>query len=65
MRPVYFTICHAIVTHPDWGTIAEMRVEKGIHGHALLSPCTNFPTGFSTNVRNIFFKCQPNIKLDT
>ena len=34
MKPVYFPICCAIVTHPDKWTIIELRIEKSIHCHA-------------------------------
>ena len=34
MKPVYFSICRAIVTHPDQWAIAELRIEKSIHYHA-------------------------------
>ena len=28
MKPDYFSICRAIVTHPDHWTIIELRIEK-------------------------------------
>ena len=34
MKPVYFSICCEIVTHPDQWTILELRIEKSIHNHA-------------------------------
>ena len=34
MKPVYFSICRAIVTHPNQCTIVELRIEKGIYEHA-------------------------------
>ena len=34
MKPAYFSISRAIVTHPDHWTIVKLRIEKGIHDHA-------------------------------
>ena len=34
MKPVYFSICHVIMTHPDQWTLVELRIEKDIHDHA-------------------------------
>ena len=31
MKPVYFSICCAIVTHADQWAIIELRIEKSIH----------------------------------
>ena len=36
MKPVFFSICRAIVTHRDQWTIVELQIEKGIHDHAPL-----------------------------
>ena len=39
MKPVYFSICCAIVTHPDQWTITELRIEKAfITMHLLDKP---------------------------
>ena len=42
MKPVYISICSAIVSHPDQWTIIELRIEESIHNHArvYISPCT-------------------------
>ena len=34
MKPVYFSICCAIGTHPHQWTIVELRIEQGTHDHA-------------------------------
>ena len=33
MKPVYISICYAIVTHPGQCTIIELQIEKSIHDH--------------------------------
>ena len=35
MKPIYFSICCAIVTHPDQWTIIELRIEKSIHAQSM------------------------------
>ena len=40
MKPVYFSICRAFVTHPDQWTIVELRIEKGIYDDASFSYAT-------------------------
>ena len=34
MKPAYFYICLAIVTHPDQWTIVALQIEKSVHDHA-------------------------------
>ena len=34
LKPVYFSICCAIVTHPNQWTVIELRIEKGVHENA-------------------------------
>ena len=36
VKPVFFSICRAIVTHRDQWTIVELQTEKGIHDHVPL-----------------------------
>ena len=45
MKPAYFSISRAIVTHPDHWIIklVKLRTEKGIQDHtSCVSPCTEF-----------------------
>ena len=34
MKSVYFSVCRAIVTHPDQWKIVKLQIEKGIYDHA-------------------------------
>ena len=34
MKPVHFSVCRAIMKHPDQWTIVELQIAIGIQGHA-------------------------------
>ena len=67
MKPIYYFICRVIRHIRISGQQFKLELKRSIYSHASLRSvdaksdscaCINFPPSFSTNINDMFFKCQ-------